>query len=98
MSSKTIITAMQSFCLLLLRRYQKNNFLLKRQPGHSRWVRYVGDDQEAIKPLERGGQGARDEQTYPAASVFCTGFQERVMVLLYEGGLWKRSCGPQGTK
>lgn len=31
------------------------------------------------------------EQTYAAASVFWTGLQDRVTVLLYDGGLWKRS-------
>lgn len=31
------------------------------------------------------------KQTYATASVFWTGFQDRVTVLLYDGGLWKRS-------
>lgn len=31
------------------------------------------------------------EQTYATASAFWTGFQDRVTVLLNDGGLWKRS-------
>lgn len=33
------------------------------------------------------------EQTYATASVFWTGFQDSVTVLLNDGGLWKRSWG-----
>lgn len=34
---------------------------------------------------------AVEEQTYGSASVFWTGFQDRVTVLLKDGGLWNRS-------
>lgn len=45
-----------------------------------------------LSPLTTVNTGDKKwEQTYATASVFWTGFQDRVTVLLNDGGLWKRS-------
>lgn len=65
------------------------------------------EEEERSEPTEKGWQdeptecvvsGGTDcsplwgrKPTYAVASVFCTGFQDRVMVLLNDGGLWNRS-------
>lgn len=38
-----------------------------------------------------------EEQTYATASALWTGFQDRVTVLLKDGGLWNRSWGQKKT-
>lgn len=45
-----------------------------------------------LTSLTRSNINKKEELTYATASAFCTGFQDRVTVLLYDGGLWKRSC------
>lgn len=51
-----------------------------------------------LTSLTRSNINKKEELTYATASAFCTGFQDRVTVLLYDGGLWKRSCNGETKK
>lgn len=58
----------------------------------------TGTLQVFLTSLTRSNINKKEELTYATASAFCTGFQDRVTVLLYDGGLWKRSCNGETKK